>query len=78
MRSVNAVGSAAEVEPLFEHYSQSRCVYAIDLPGFGGSDRSEKIFDPRLMTDALHAVIFSYKRQACDVWFRCFGFVAIC
>jgi len=57
VHSVNAVGSAAEVEPLFEHYRQSRCVYAIDLPGFGGSDRSEKIFDPRLMTDALHAVI---------------------
>ena len=37
VHSVNAVGSAAEVLPLFNHYRNSRPVYALDLPGFGGS-----------------------------------------
>jgi pimeloyl-ACP methyl ester carboxylesterase len=31
-------------------------VFAIDLPGFGLSDRSDRHYDPRLMTDALHAL----------------------
>lgn len=55
VHSVNAAASAAEVRPLFEHFSATRTVFAIDLPGFGHSDRSERPYTPRLMTDALHA-----------------------
>jgi pimeloyl-ACP methyl ester carboxylesterase len=32
-------------------------VYALDLPGFGGSERSERAYLPRLMTDAVHAMV---------------------
>ncbi|MFN9196190.1 MAG: alpha/beta fold hydrolase, partial [Pseudomonadota bacterium] len=32
-------------------------VFAPDLPGFGASDRSDRAYTPRLMTDALHAVL---------------------
>jgi pimeloyl-ACP methyl ester carboxylesterase len=56
VHSVNAAPSAAEMRPVFEHYSSSRTVFAIDLPGFGLSDRSDRLYDPRLMTDALHAL----------------------
>jgi pimeloyl-ACP methyl ester carboxylesterase len=56
VHSVNAAASVAEVAPLFEHYRSSRTVFALDLPGFGFSDRSERAYAPRLMTDALHAV----------------------
>jgi pimeloyl-ACP methyl ester carboxylesterase len=28
-------------------------VYSIDLPGFGASERSDRVYSPRLMTDAL-------------------------
>lgn len=53
VHSINAAGSAAEVAPLFAHYRQQRAVYALDLPGFGFSDRSDWAYTPRLMTDAL-------------------------
>jgi pimeloyl-ACP methyl ester carboxylesterase len=53
VHSVNAAASAAEVRPLHEHYRASHTVYSIDLPGFGASERSDRVYSPRLMTDAL-------------------------
>ncbi|MCX7224260.1 MAG: hypothetical protein NT071_01265, partial [Burkholderiales bacterium] len=53
VHSVNAAGSAAEVAPLFAHYRQHRAVYALELPGFGFSVRSDRPYTVRLMTDAL-------------------------
>jgi pimeloyl-ACP methyl ester carboxylesterase len=44
------------MRPLYEHCSATRTVFAIDLPGFGLSDRTDRRYDPRLMTDALHAL----------------------
>ncbi|MFO0030517.1 MAG: alpha/beta fold hydrolase [Pseudomonadota bacterium] len=55
VHTVNAAASAAEVRPLYEHYRRKRTVFALDLPGFGASDRSDHDYTPRLMTDALHA-----------------------
>jgi len=57
IHSINATASAAELEPLFSHYRQQRPVYAIELPGFGFSDRSARPYTPRLMTDALHSAL---------------------
>lgn len=57
IHSINAAGSAAEMRPVYEHYGTSRTVYAIDLPGFGASDRSARAYLPRLMTDAVHAMV---------------------
>jgi pimeloyl-ACP methyl ester carboxylesterase len=57
IHSVNAAASAAEVRPLYEHFGASRPTYALDLPGFGGSDRSDRPYTPRLMTEAIHAVV---------------------
>jgi len=56
IHSVNAAASAYEVKPLFDHYRGLRPVYAIDLPGYGCSDRSDRRYTPRLMTDAVLAV----------------------
>ena len=71
VHSVNAAGSAAEMAPLFQHYRRDRTVYAIDLPGFGFSDRSDRAYSPRLMTDALLAVLahmrHSERRDAVDL-----------
>jgi pimeloyl-ACP methyl ester carboxylesterase len=53
IHSINAAASAYEVRPLFEHFQASRRVYALDLPGFGFSDRSVRDYTPRLYTDAL-------------------------
>ena len=53
VHSVNAAASVAEVAPLYEHYSNTRPTYALDLPGYGLSDRSERPYTIRLMTDAV-------------------------
>jgi pimeloyl-ACP methyl ester carboxylesterase len=57
VHSVNAAATAYEMKPLFEHYQGRRVVYALDLPGFGLSDRSDRAYTPRLMTDAIQAVV---------------------
>jgi len=57
VHSINAAASAYEMRPLFEHYAGTRPVYALDLPGYGLSDRRDRIYTPRLMTDALIAVV---------------------
>ena len=56
IHSVNAAGSAAEMRPLFEHYASQRPVYAMELPGFGASERTRRDYTPRLMTDAVLAM----------------------
>ena len=53
VHSVNAAASAYEVKPLVEALSQDRRVYAVDLPGFGFSDRSDRPYDARVYVDAI-------------------------
>ena len=67
LHSVNAAASAADMRPLFERYRKSRRVFAVDLPGFGLSARSERNYTPRLMTDALHATLAQIRLQCGDV-----------
>jgi pimeloyl-ACP methyl ester carboxylesterase len=55
IHSVNAAASAAEVRPLHDHYRATRTVLSVDLPGYGLSDRGDRDYTPRLMTDAVHA-----------------------
>jgi hypothetical protein len=57
VHSVNAAASAFEVRPLHEHFASSRPVYSLDLPGYGCSERQPGEYTPRMMTDALHAVV---------------------
>lgn len=57
LHTINAAASAHEVKPLYDFYKKRRQVYAIDLPGYGHSDRSNRRYLPRLMVDAVHALI---------------------
>ena len=57
VHSINAAASAYEVRPLYDRFSASRPTYALDLPGFGRSERSPRRYVPRLMTDAIHAAV---------------------
>lgn len=63
LHSVNAAASAFEVRPLFEHYEATRPTYALDLPGYGLSERSARPYTIRLMTDAVHAIVAEIGRR---------------
>lgn len=66
VHSVNAAASRAEVRPLYEYAMHQRPVMAVDLPGFGLSERSDRPYTPRLMTDAVHDAIEQLcQRQGC-------------
>lgn len=53
LHSVNAAASAYEVRPIFERYRGQRPVYALELPGFGFSQRGDRPYTPRVFTNAI-------------------------
>jgi pimeloyl-ACP methyl ester carboxylesterase len=57
IHSINAAASAYEVRPIFERYAGRRRVYALDLPGFGFSDRSDRPYRMRLYVAAIHDML---------------------
>ncbi|WP_158044742.1 alpha/beta fold hydrolase [Skermanella pratensis] len=57
VHSINAAASAYEVKPVFERMVAHRRVYAVDLPGYGHSDRSDRYYGIRLFTDAIHDML---------------------
>jgi len=63
VHSINAAGSSYEIRPLYNHYRASRPVYAFDLPGFGFSERSDRAYTPRLMTNAILAMIDEIRKR---------------
>ncbi|MBZ0280142.1 MAG: alpha/beta fold hydrolase [Anaerolineae bacterium] len=67
LHSINAAASAYEMRPLFEHYRELRPVYALDLPGFGFSERSEREYSPRLYIQAVLDFLMSEVGQPADV-----------
>ena len=67
IHSVNAAASAYEMRPLFEHFRQDRPVYAIDLPGFGFSERQKYHADPVLFEDAVTDLLSTQVSEPADV-----------
>jgi pimeloyl-ACP methyl ester carboxylesterase len=53
VHSVNALASAAEIRPLFEALRQDHSVYALDLPGYGLSERLPRAYAVGDMCDAI-------------------------
>jgi len=53
IHSVNAAASAYEMRPLFERSRGVRPVYALDLPGFGFSERGDRRYTPALYARAI-------------------------
>ena len=63
LHRINAAGSAYEMRPLYERLRGEHAVYALDLPGFGFSERSAREYVPRLMTDAVHAMVAELRKR---------------
>jgi pimeloyl-ACP methyl ester carboxylesterase len=57
LHSINAAPSAYEMKPVFERFQGERPVYALELPGFGFSERSDRIYSPLLFQRAITSFI---------------------
>jgi pimeloyl-ACP methyl ester carboxylesterase len=69
VHSINAAASAAEVRPIFDRHANERPVVAVELPGFGASNRRHIDYTPRLMSDCIcraaeYLVELGFKRPA--------------
>ncbi|MFO7292482.1 MAG: alpha/beta fold hydrolase [Actinomycetes bacterium] len=49
VHSVNAAASSYEMRPIYVRLQGERPVWALDLPGFGFSDRGDRPYSPRMM-----------------------------
>lgn len=67
LHSINAAGSSYEMRPLFEHYQPSRPIFALDLPGFGFSERSDRAYSPLLYANAILDFLRSEVGEPADV-----------
>ncbi len=67
LHSINAAPSAFEMKPIFEHFQGERPVYALELPGFGFSERSDRIYSPLLYQRAINTFLKQVVGQPADV-----------
>lgn len=67
VHSINAAASAYEMRPLFLAYQSQRPVFALDLPGFGFSDRSKRSYSPQLYEAAVLDFLETQVGEAADV-----------
>lgn len=67
IHSINASGSAFEMKPLFEYYRGKRPVYALDLPGYGFSDRGNRDYLPQLYSSAIQEFVENQVKEEADV-----------
>ncbi len=67
VHSINAAASAYEMSPLFTYYQGKRPVYALDLPGYGFSERTRRVYTPQLFADVLNDFLANEVKKAADV-----------
>lgn len=67
IHSVNAAASAYEMGPLFQYYRQQRPVYALDLPGFGFSDRPDRVYTPQYFAESILDFLETQVQEPADV-----------
>jgi pimeloyl-ACP methyl ester carboxylesterase len=53
LHSINAAASSYEMRPIFEYFRGNRPVFALDLPGFGFSERAERGYTPDVFVQAI-------------------------
>ncbi len=67
VHSVNAAASAYEMSPLFTYYQGKRPVYALDLPGYGFSERTKRAYTPQLFAGVLNEFLASEVKKQADI-----------
>ena len=67
IHGVSSGASAYEMRPLFEHYRLTRPVYALELPGFGFSERPNRTYTPAYFAEAILDFLETPVGEAVDV-----------
>jgi pimeloyl-ACP methyl ester carboxylesterase len=67
IHGINGGASAFEVKPLFEQYRSSRPVFALELPGFGFSDRPDRVYTPQFFAEAILDFLETQVGEAADL-----------
>ncbi len=67
IHSINAAASAYEMGPIFRHYRSRRPVWALDLPGYGQSNRLQRDYTPQLFADAIAEFVETQVGEPADV-----------
>jgi pimeloyl-ACP methyl ester carboxylesterase len=67
VHSVNAAASSYEMHPLFDALRGTRPVFALDLPGFGFSERASRVYSPALYASAIAEFVETQVKKAADV-----------
>ncbi len=67
IHSINAAASACEMRPLYDSFRGKRPIYALDLPGFGFSDREKRVYSPGLYTHAILEFLSAVVGEPADV-----------
>lgn len=62
VHGVNVAASSFEMRPLFQRFEHDRQTLAMDLPGFGHSNRGKRAYTPEVMADAIAAALDSIGR----------------
>ena len=67
VHGVHAAASAYDMRPLFTALGWDRRVIVLDLPGFGRSDRTDRRYDPEVMTEAVVGVLEKVAGEPADL-----------
>lgn len=67
IHSINAAASSYEMRPFFQHYRGKRPVFALDLPGFGFSARSNIEYTPEIYVNAILTLLDELHMGPVDV-----------
>jgi len=67
LHSINAAASACEMKPIFEHFQGKRPVFALDMPGYGFSERSDRLYTPQLYQNAIRELLENAVGEPADL-----------
>lgn len=67
LHSMNAAASAFEVKPFFDDMTLKQPLYAPDLPGFGRSERADRVYSPDFYAQVVADIIKAVDAGPVDV-----------
>jgi pimeloyl-ACP methyl ester carboxylesterase len=68
LHGIHAAASSYEMKPLFDYFRGERPVYALDMPGFGFSERARRAYSPGTFVHAIEHMLRNVStREPVDV-----------